>query len=566
MASLERYLYDMEAAFDEALTAEGLVVAAMTVAASATCGVTTPGPGLPLPLPVITAGGSWPPVGMCPLPAMTSTGAQALWRPARGSGALPCPEVTGQATFTLVMDLLLTPLFYRGETGAQGEDGLAGLALTAATGADATLALPLPAPYGLSGLDGRASLASSLPRTTATAWSCGIVAPISNAAPSEAVVNLLCQGSEAMALAAAGQAGGATLAALGADVLAGRLLSAVADNLAYVEDAGDDVWTCALGTYSRGTGDCEDGAILLHGLLLAAGIAPDRLITVFGRVGVTRQGHAWVTYRRVSDGNWVVLDWTAGTADVAVASLSAIDDVSYYALVDYALTAQDFFPVRQKAAVFFPKACAVGLTFPLPAVAAETALTGMAACSLIVGWLRASALGAAAGRGVLASPGAAARAGANRLTASLAGLAIQAHTAPTGTARLGSPSVTGRALGAWAQAWLAVRPVLDGRAKPTGQGQGTVVLTRARLSGTGLCGPCGTGRNACPCLAMAARAWPGRLGRSSAALGPLVLTGHAIPTDPGQGRVSLPALAAKLVADSEAMAQDAWHTTSPEVW
>ena len=33
---------------------------------------------------------------------------------------------------------------------------------------------------------------------------------------------------------------------------------------------------------------------------LAAGLPADRIVTVFGRVGANRDGHAWVAWRRLS--------------------------------------------------------------------------------------------------------------------------------------------------------------------------------------------------------------------------------------------------------------------------
>jgi predicted transglutaminase-like cysteine proteinase len=568
MASLERYLYDLEAASDEVLTGEGLTALPLTVSASGTCGVTTPEAGLPLPLPALAAEGSWLPVGVCPMPATTGTATQSAWRPAWGSDALPPPDVTGQASFALLVDLVLPPLFYEAQTGALGAEALDGLAMTAGTGAAAALVLPVPSPYGLSGLNRQASLSCALPRATTSAWSCSLDDPITNAAGSDDVVALLCQGVDTVGLVATTLAGGATLASVGADVLAGTLLAAVAENLAYAADADDDVWTCAMGTYTRGTGDCEDGAILLHGLLLAAGVAADRLVTVFGRVGVTRQGHAWLTYRRASDGNWVVLDWTADSARTAVASLPVIDDTPYYAAVDYALTAQAFFAVRQRTATFFPRACAVALTLPLALVAAEAALGGAIACDLGADWLGASALAASAGQAVLSRLRASATGGAARGAATLVSLTATSRTSLAASASLPAGVVSGQALGAWARSGLSIRPGLDGQAVLTGQGQAPVVLGRAQAAATGLCGTVATVQATGPRFVLAARAWPGARAWFETPFGRLSLTGLALGTDPGQGSLALPALTARTVVavGATALTPYCWQTTSQERW
>lgn len=60
-------------------------------------------------------------------------------------------------------------------------------------------------------------------------------------------------------------------------------------------------------------GDCEDGAILMASLMLNAGIPDWRVRVAAGMVkvgkGAATGGHAYVTYCRESDNNWVVLDW-----------------------------------------------------------------------------------------------------------------------------------------------------------------------------------------------------------------------------------------------------------------
>jgi predicted transglutaminase-like cysteine proteinase len=566
MTALEYYLYAMEAS-EETLAAQGLIVTTLTVAATGTCGVTTPETGLRLPTPTLEASADWLPVGVCDLPAPAGSAAQEGWHPAWSDANLPLPDIAGQASVALLVDVLLTPLFYEAEAGSLAAQSLPLLSATGATGAGVALTWPLPRPYGLSGLDRVGGLACALPGLAATAWSCGLDDPVGNAATSDAVVALLCRDMAAMAQAATALADGATLEANGADALAGALLAAVAAHLAYVADADDDVWTCAMGTYGRGTGDCEDGAILLHGLLLAAGVASNRLVTAFGRVGVARSGHAWVTYRRGSDGNWVVLDWTA-TTGTAVASLPSINDVPYYALVDHVLTAEAFFTVRQTAASFFPKANHVPLTLPAPVLSATATLGGRAACTLTSDSIQMTALAAATGRGRLAVPSIAAKAGANRLTARFSALTAKACGASRASLALPVASGAGQALGLWARAGLTLQASLEAAASLENLGRGQVQLGRTRLTATGLSGHGGTGHVAWPRVTAVGRALPGRLSHGRLSLASPDLSGLGLATDPGQAAIVLPDCLVCAVGGFDQTVLDPyrWQTASQELW
>jgi len=81
-----------------------------------------------------------------------------------------------------------------------------------------------------------------------------------------------------------------------------------------------DKWVKPIDSLKIMKGDCEDGAFLIHSLLLHAGVNPDNIVTSGGIVksykvksgkmvpnGLT--GHAWTSYKRQSDGEWVALDW-----------------------------------------------------------------------------------------------------------------------------------------------------------------------------------------------------------------------------------------------------------------
>lgn len=68
----------------------------------------------------------------------------------------------------------------------------------------------------------------------------------------------------------------------------------------------DDVWATAAETLARGSGDCEDFAILKMQLLRAAGIGGDRVKLVLLRDLALNADHALLLVR--SGGGWVALD------------------------------------------------------------------------------------------------------------------------------------------------------------------------------------------------------------------------------------------------------------------
>lgn len=68
-----------------------------------------------------------------------------------------------------------------------------------------------------------------------------------------------------------------------------------------------EYWAYAYQTLKRGVGDCEDGAILLANIMLRSGIPYYRVRLNAG--SVNGGGHAYVTYCRETDNEWVVLDW-----------------------------------------------------------------------------------------------------------------------------------------------------------------------------------------------------------------------------------------------------------------
>lgn len=94
-----------------------------------------------------------------------------------------------------------------------------------------------------------------------------------------------------------------------------RIQQWVIDNVVYTADSlawqTDEFWQLAQETIALRYGDCEDGAILIAGLLLNAGVESWRVRVTCGFVdageGAAQGGHAYVTYCRGSD--WVPVDW-----------------------------------------------------------------------------------------------------------------------------------------------------------------------------------------------------------------------------------------------------------------
>jgi predicted transglutaminase-like cysteine proteinase len=100
------------------------------------------------------------------------------------------------------------------------------------------------------------------------------------------------------------------------DDKATKIIRWVLDNISYQTDEAlwgrKELWQPPAVTFRTRTGDCEDGAFLVHSLMLNAGIPWERIRTYGGLVragrGAETGGHAWTAYRRESDDEWVVLD------------------------------------------------------------------------------------------------------------------------------------------------------------------------------------------------------------------------------------------------------------------
>jgi predicted transglutaminase-like cysteine proteinase len=114
----------------------------------------------------------------------------------------------------------------------------------------------------------------------------------------------------------------------------------VKDNIRYVSEARNDgtpeLWSFPTVTLERTTGDCEDGAFLIHSLALHAGVPVDRLRTYGGIVfadeyGLTVSGRAWTAYMREMDDQWIIVDWCSWAKDAPLSDrIPMSDDHKYF--------------------------------------------------------------------------------------------------------------------------------------------------------------------------------------------------------------------------------------------
>lgn len=122
------------------------------------------------------------------------------------------------------------------------------------------------------------------------------------------------------------------------DVKAYKILMWVQEHIAYVSDTegygSPEYWSLPTLTVSKGGGDCEDGAFLIHSLMLSAGVPYDRIRTyggaVWGGAGAPVEGHAWTAYKREADDQWVALDWCYYPTDLAVSERTPLSKDYHY--------------------------------------------------------------------------------------------------------------------------------------------------------------------------------------------------------------------------------------------
>jgi len=360
MANLLDFIYSIEKFYDT-FSGSGICVSPLFEAnATGTCGCV----GIcEAPIATLLGTADWAPIGICVAPLPEVMGTCDDYRPAWGEMTAPLAEVSGAGHQLITSECIAPPAFCAGYTGAIASN-----------------AAPSSTVYALSGYNTSGAGACVAPLATVEGYSCGLDTPIANSASSASVVALLQEGNITIADAAAQLFAGLTTS----DQIAAKALQYVA-GFTYVSDSTDsgigDRWTCALATLLRQYGDCEDGAILLQSLLLAAGVAPGRVITCFGTA--SDNGHAWTIYRRESDEEWVALEWTDSSSR-SVASVDnltrMVDLTATYTEVNYILTSTAFSSITTATwllritTLTADGAC----TAPLPTVTGQTNLVGKA--------------------------------------------------------------------------------------------------------------------------------------------------------------------------------------------
>ena len=80
----------------------------------------------------------------------------------------------------------------------------------------------------------------------------------------------------------------------------------VETNIKYVSEDKEQ-WQFYFETQKLKHGDCDDGAILMHAIMLKSGIPYWRIRINAGNV--QDGGHAYLTYLREKDNQWYVMDW-----------------------------------------------------------------------------------------------------------------------------------------------------------------------------------------------------------------------------------------------------------------
>lgn len=133
----------------------------------------------------------------------------------------------------------------------------------------------------------------------------------------------------------------------------------VQENIEYKSDLANygkgEFWALPSLTLKNESGDCEDGAFLIHSLMLNAGIPWERIRTYGGLVyagpGALGGGHGWTAYKRETDNEWVILDWCYHAKKTPIADrILMVDDLKYF---------DDFFYVSKKETVETPYTNAV---------------------------------------------------------------------------------------------------------------------------------------------------------------------------------------------------------------
>jgi predicted transglutaminase-like cysteine proteinase len=531
-ASILSYIATMDAATVDNPTGDGFCVTPLCTGT----GTGTSGCVALADIPAMTCDGvaDWAPIGIATLPTMAAMGTTDDYRPAWGDLSLPALSGDGTAHVIIESQCLLTPLFGVGYTGAVASN-----------------AMPAFSAYGIDDSFNRAaSGAGTIPSLTASTLVCGIDKPIDNGATSAAVVNLLQQGNTTIADAAEAVCTGMTTS----DAKALVLVRYVSNLLTYTSDSSSgigDRWTCALATLQREYGDCEDGAILLHSLLLAAGVNPGRIRTAFGTAmssALTEVGHAWVMYRRLTDEEWIPLEWTAQPTPYTVPIYSInrqVDRAADYTAISYILTDEKFYTVadinyianlaanRSTGEAAIPALEADGASGPRCAASLRLGkmdATGQAGASLsdylpkLVAMGSGQQLGTAQGAAIMPALAATGYTGAH----GAASLSKLAAVAQCGTSASGKANIPALTLSASAQVDLLCAGSLSlPKLTMTGRGNGGSLLAAAATL---------------PPLAVTGRAKQGPVAKGAGKLPRLSCLGHAAVLVVAEGDAELPPL------------------------
>jgi len=123
------------------------------------------------------------------------------------------------------------------------------------------------------------------------------------------------------------------------DVKAYKIMLWVQENIKYKTDMVNwgkpEYWAHPTETLALMSGDCEDGAFLMHSLMLNAGIPWNHVMTYGGLVKAGENaplgGHGWTVYKRETDNQWVPVDWCYYPEDTPIAERTPIqDDLRYW--------------------------------------------------------------------------------------------------------------------------------------------------------------------------------------------------------------------------------------------
>lgn len=122
------------------------------------------------------------------------------------------------------------------------------------------------------------------------------------------------------------------------DVKMTKITAWVQKHIPYATDdqtyGAEELWAAPTLTLAKGRGDCEDGAFLIHALGLNAGVPASRLRTYGGEVkagiGAANGGHGWTAYKRETDNQWVVLDFSYYPENIPMSARAEMaDDLRY---------------------------------------------------------------------------------------------------------------------------------------------------------------------------------------------------------------------------------------------